>query len=142
AIFVMFELRTRQPMVDLRLLKNRLFRSILSVSLLAGAAFLGTLFALPLFLQEARGESALTAGLTTMPEDIGIVLSTQVVARLYPVFGPRRLMVFGLLLVSASIACLGFFGEEASLWIIRMLMFLIGVGMSNIILPNQAASMA
>lgn len=141
-IFVVVELRTREPMVDLRLLSNRLFRSIMSVSLLAGAAFLGTLFVLPLFLQEARGESALTAGLATMPEAIGIVIATQVVARLYPRFGPRRLMFFGLMLVSVSIAGLGFIGQETSLWFVRILMFLIGVGMANIILPNQAASMA
>lgn len=141
-IFVVVELRTDQPMVDLRLLSNRLFRSIMSVSLLAGAAFLGTLFVLPLFLQEARGESALTAGLATMPEAIGIVIATQVVALLYPRFGPRRLMAFGLVLVAVSIAGLGFVGMETSLWVVRILMFLIGVGMAHIILPNQAASMA
>lgn len=140
--FVVVELRTSQPMVDLRLLSNRLFRSIMSVSLLAGAAFLGTLFVVPLFLQEARGESALTAGVATMPEAIGIVVSTQVVAVLYPRLGPRRLMAFGLVLVSVSIAGLGFVGQETPLPIVMILMFLIGVGMANVILPNQAASMA
>lgn len=142
AAFVMVELRVAHPMVQLRLLSNRLFLAINRVSIFGSAGFLGALFLLPLFLQEARGESALTAGLTTMPEAIGVVVSTQIVARIYPRIGPRRLMAFGLVLVTFTIGGLGFVGQETSLWVVRVLMFLIGVGMAYVFLPNQAASMA
>lgn len=142
AIFVVVELRMSQPMVQLRLLSNRLFRAMMRVSFFASAGFLGALFLLPLFLQEARGESALTAGLTTMPEAIGVVVSTQVVARIYPRFGPRRLMAAGLLLVAITVGLLGFVGQETPLWIVQVLMFLVGIGMAYVFLPNQAASMA
>ncbi|HVL25202.1 MAG TPA: MFS transporter, partial [Thermomicrobiales bacterium] len=142
AAFVVVELRTAQPMVRLRLLGNRLFRSTLTVSMLGSAGFIGALFLLPLFLQEARGTSALTAGLATMPEAIGVVLSTQVVARIYPRVGPRRLMASGLVLVAVTVGLLGFVGAETNLWVVRVLMFFIGVGMAYVFLPNQAASMA
>jgi EmrB/QacA subfamily drug resistance transporter len=140
--FVMVELRTAQPMVRLRLLGNRLFRSTLTVSMLGSAGFIGALFLLPLFLQEARGTSPLTAGLATMPEAIGVVLSTQLVARIYPHIGPRRLMAVGLVLVAVTVGLLGFVGTETNLWVVRVLMFFIGVGMAYVFLPNQAASMA
>src|SRR5438105_3579492 len=52
--FVVVELRTREPMVDLRLFGNRLFRSSNLVSMFSSAGFLGVLFAAPLFLQEAQ----------------------------------------------------------------------------------------
>ncbi|HEV2072497.1 MAG TPA: MDR family MFS transporter [Thermomicrobiales bacterium] len=142
AIFVVVELRTRQPMVQLRLLSNRLFRAIIRVSIFGTAGFLGALFLLPLFLQEVRGESALTAGLTTMPEAIGVVLATQVVARIYPLIGPRRLMASGLVLVAISVALLGMVGRETPLWVVQVVMFFVGVGMAFVFLPNQAASMA
>jgi EmrB/QacA subfamily drug resistance transporter len=142
AVFVVVELRVRQPMVRLRLLSNRLFRAMMRVSIFASAGFLGALFLLPLFLQEVRGESALTAGLTTMPEAIGVVVSTQIVARIYPRFGPSRLMAFGLMLVAITVAMLGFVGEQTPLWIVQVLMFFVGVGMAYVFLPNQAASMA
>jgi EmrB/QacA subfamily drug resistance transporter len=140
--FVLVELRTARPMVQLRLLGNRLFRSTLTVSMFGSAGFIGALFLLPLFLQEGRGTSALTAGLTTMPEAIGVVLSTQLVARIYPHIGPRRLMAFGLVLVAITVALLGFVEQGTTLWVVRVLMFFIGVGMAYVFLPNQAASMA
>lgn len=142
AVFVFVELRARQPMVQLRLLSNRLFRSTVVVSIFGSAGFIGALFLLPLFLQEARGTSALTAGLTTMPEAIGVVISTQLVARLYPRIGPRRLMTFGLTMVSITVGALGFVQQETPLWLVQVLMFLVGVGMAYVFLPNQAASMA
>jgi len=103
---------------------------------------LGALFLLPLFLQEGRGTSALTAGLATMPEAIGVVISTQIVARIYPHIGPRRLMASGLVMVAITVGLLGFIGAETNLWVVRILMFLVGVGMAYLFLPNQAASMA
>src|SRR2546421_7260936 len=96
AVFVVVELRRQEPLLDLRLLNNRLFRVTNLVSLFSGAGFLGVLFVAPLFLQEGLGVSALTSGLTTFPEALGVLFSTQVVARLYPRIGPRRLMAAGL----------------------------------------------
>ena len=124
--FVVVELRVPEPMIDLRLLHDRLFRSTNLVSFFAYAGFLGTLFIAPLYLQEARGVSALVSGLTTFPEAIGVVVSTQLVARLYPWIGPRRLMAGGLTGVAILMALLTQMGQDTSLWVMRALMFLIG----------------
>jgi EmrB/QacA subfamily drug resistance transporter len=140
--FVVVELRVPEPMIDLGLLHDRLFRSTNLVSLFAYAAFLGTLFVAPLFLQEARGVSALISGLTTFPEAIGVVLSTQLVARLYPRIGPRRLMAGGLTGVSILMALLTLMGQETNLWVMRVLMFLMGAGMAYAFLPLRAAAFA
>jgi len=141
-LFVAVELRSAAPMVQLRLLGNRLFRTTLLASLCASAGFVGVLFLVPLFLQEARGASPLSSGLTTFPEAIGVVLSTQLVARLYPRIGPRRLMAGGLVGVATAIALLCVISLESSPWLVRGLMFLVGVGMAYVFLPNQAASLA
>ena len=82
--FVVVELRRREPLLDLRLLGNRLFRTASLVSLVSSAGFLGVLFVAPLFLQQGLGVTPLTSGLTTFPEALGVVLSSQIVARLYP----------------------------------------------------------
>ncbi len=140
--FVLVELRVPEPMIDLGLLHDRLFRSTNLVSLFAYAGFLGTLFIAPLFLQEARGVSALVSGLTTFPEAIGVVLSTQLVARLYPRIGPRRLMAGGLTGVSIMMALLTFMGQDTNLWVMRALMFLMGAGMAYAFLPLRAAAFA
>lgn len=140
--FVWHELRTPEPMVDLRLISNRLFFGTMRVSFFATAGFLGTLFLVPLFLQDVRGVTPLVAGLTTMPEAIGVVVSTQIVARIYPRFGPSKLMSSSLLMVAIAIFALSRVTMTTPLWLVGIWMFLIGVGMAGVFLPNQAASMA
>lgn len=142
SIFAVVELRVPNPMVQLRLLANRLFRTTLTTSLFASAGFIGVLFLTPLFLQEVRGASALNSGLTTFPEALGVVCSTQLVARLYPRIGPRRLMFGGLLGVATTITLLSMISPDTNPWVVRLLMFMVGVGMAYVFLPNQAASLA
>ena len=97
-VFVLVELRTTRPMVDLHLLRGRLFRSTNCVMFLAAAAFLGMLYLIPLYFQDARGLSALQSGLSTFPEAIGVMLGAQFASRfLYPRIGPRRHITGGLL---------------------------------------------
>src|SRR2546421_8903105 len=96
ATFIVTELWRQEPLLDLRLLGNRLFRTANLVSLVSSAGFLGVLFIGPLFLQEGLGVTPLTSGLTTFPEALGVVTSTQIVARTLPPGGPRRPLAAGL----------------------------------------------
>jgi EmrB/QacA subfamily drug resistance transporter len=139
---VFVELAVRDPLLDLRLLHNRLFRDCTVVGVVAFGGFLGTLFVLPLFLQEATGRSAMTSGLTTFPEALGVLALTQVAGRLYPSVGPRRLMAGGLLMMSAVIALLSLLEASTSLWLIRLAMFGIGGGLAFVIISQQAAAFA
>ena len=72
-------------MIDLRLVGNRLFRSTTIVLFIGMAAFLGTLYLVALFFQDGLGLSALSSGLSTFPEAIGVMIGAQIATRLYPV---------------------------------------------------------
>ena len=141
-VFVFVELRSTHPILNLRLFHNRGFRSNNLVTLFSAAGFLGLLYAVPLFLQQARGVSALTSGLTTFPEAVGVLVSTQFVARLYPNIGPRRLIFGGLTGVAIFMAFMSLIGQDTSLWLARTLMFLIGAGMAFSFTSTQAAAFA
>jgi EmrB/QacA subfamily drug resistance transporter len=141
-VFVFVELRSSHPMLDLRLYRNRVFRTGNLISLFSGAGFLGLLYAAPLFLQEARGVTALTSGLTTFPEAVGVLIGTQIAARLYPNVGPRRLIFGGLFGVAVVMTLMTSIGQETSLWLMRLLMLLIGVGMAFSFTSVQAAAFA
>lgn len=140
--FVAFELRTPEPMLDLRLFADRLFRTTNLVMLFSIAGFLGLLFVLPLFLQEARGVSALVSGLTTFPEALGVVAATQIVARIYPRIGPRRLIAAGLTVVTMLMCVFCLIDLTTNLWLIRGLMFLTGAGMAYTFIPTPTAAFA
>lgn len=142
AALVVVELRRDDPMLDLRLLGNRIFRTVNAAMVAAWAMFLGVLFVMPLFLQQLRGLSATQSGLTTFTEAIGVIVTSQIAARLYPRVGPRRLMVFGLLVTSA--VTLGFttIDLDTSGWVLRIGMFALGLGMGFMIMAQQAAAFA
>lgn len=137
------ELRVPQPMIDLRLLANRLFRVSNVVMVLGSAAFLGTLYVVSLFFQDGRGLSALGSGLSTFPEAIGVMSGAQVASRvLYPILGPRRHVFGGLVGVAAAIGLMALVGPQTNLWWMRLLMFLMGFAMAQVFVPIQAAAFA
>ena len=142
-VFVFVELRTTRPMVDLHLLRGRLFRSTNCVMFLAAAAFLGMLYLIPLYFQDARGLSALQSGLSTFPEAIGVMLGAQFASRfLYPRIGPRRHITGGLIGLAVCMLALTQISVTTNLWFIRGLMFVLGWMMAQVMVPNQAASFA
>jgi EmrB/QacA subfamily drug resistance transporter len=142
-VMVFVELRTSQPMVDLRLLGNKLFRESNIVMVLASVAFLGTLYAISLYYQDGRGLSALGSGLSTFPEALGVMAGAQLASRwLYPRLGPRRHVAIGLLGTAASIGLLALLGPTTSLWWARLLMLTLGFSMGQIFVPLQAAAFA
>jgi EmrB/QacA subfamily drug resistance transporter len=143
ATMVVVELRTTEPIVALRLLGNRLFRSANGVMILTSVAFLGSLYVISLYYQDGRGLSPLASGLSTFPEAIGVMIGAQLASRvLYPLLGPRRHITLGLLGTTASIGLLSLLGAGSSLWWARLLMFTLGLAMGQVFVPTQAAAFA
>ena len=144
ALMVRVEMSVDQPMINLRLFGDRLFRwtNVLVVMTMTG--FFGVLYLVPLYYQDARGLSALNSGLSTFPEAIGVMISAQVVSRyLYPVIGPRRLMAAGLSGIAlVTVAMAGASGPTTSLWYMRVLMFALGLGIPFVMMSMQAAAFA
>lgn len=142
-LMVVVELRAHQPLLDLRLFTDRLFRSNSGVMVLAGSAFGGMLYLLALFFQDALHRTALEAGLNIFPEAVGVVTGSQIVTRLaYPALGPRRVIIAGLCVVAATALALASVGPATNPWVVRIFVYLLGVGMSGIFMPTQAAAFA
>jgi EmrB/QacA subfamily drug resistance transporter len=143
AIMIGVELRIPDPMVALRLLGNRLFRSSNIVMVLGSIAFLGVLYVVSLYYQDGRGLSALGSGLSTFPEAVGVMIGSQVASRfLYRTLGPRRHVSLGLIGVSLSIGLMALLGPHTSLWWARLLMFTLGLAMASVFVPVQTVAFA
>jgi EmrB/QacA subfamily drug resistance transporter len=136
------ELRIPSPMLDLRLLHNRMFRQCNLVSMFSMGSFIGVTFVMPLYLQLLRGMTPLASGLTTFPQAFGIMISSLIAGRVYARIGPRRLMSGGFFAAALTIALYTTLGLHTSLWLIRALMFGRGLCMGFAFVPMQAASYA
>jgi MFS family permease len=141
ALLVWVELHAARPMIDFRLLRNRLFGVANLASLFAAGGFLGLLFIAPIWLQTGRGLSALVSGSSTAPEALGVLVSSQLVGRIYPRVGPRRLISGGLIGVTAATCLLALLLND-NLWLFRGVMFAIGVGWAYVVISLNAGLFA
>lgn len=102
--FVRWELRCPEPMLDLSYLRNPRF-SVASMSIgVTSFALFGASFVTTQFLQDAKGYSALQAGLAATPLALGLVIGAGSSAKLSARAGTTRIVVAGLLVLGALLA--------------------------------------
>jgi EmrB/QacA subfamily drug resistance transporter len=142
-VLVVIELRIPEPILALRLFRDRLFRIINLSAALAYAGFFGMIFVLPLYLQSLRGYTAFQSGLAQSPQAIGVFLVSNLLGRrLYRAIGPRRLMVVGTA-VTAGITCLYATADLTTpLSVIAGYSFLRGLAVGMVFVSIQTAAYA
>ena len=101
---VAVELRVSAPVVELRLLRNRLFASANISLILSFLALFAVSFMLPFYLEELRGYTAEEAGFLLTPLPLTIAVIAPFSGSLADRIGTRWLASIGL-----AIACVGLF---------------------------------
>ncbi|WP_458463409.1 MDR family MFS transporter [Paenibacillus sp.] len=142
ALLVVVELRAKQPLLDLRLLKHRLFRYTGLVSVCGAAGLLGMLYVFPLMYQNVLQASALETGLTTFPEALGLMIASQLVPWTYPRLGPRKLISMGLICTAVIFITLSQITVDTNPWFIRSLLFGVGIFLGQTVGAVQIAAFA
>ncbi|HEY4320340.1 MAG TPA: DHA2 family efflux MFS transporter permease subunit [Gemmatimonadales bacterium] len=128
--FVVVELfHARDPLLDFRLFRNRVFVNASVVGWVSVLALFGAEFLLPNYLQVLRGLSALQSGLTVLPLAIAAGIVTPIAGRLYDRIGPRTLAVAGFVVLCVNTFQLSELTGETSLAHIRFLMAMRGVAL-------------
>jgi MFS family permease len=135
------ERRVADPIIDLGLLRNRVFTSALVSMTLAMLALFAIGFLLPFYFEELRGYSATRSGLflTALPLTLAIVapLSGSVADR----FGSRWLAAAGLTIACLGLAALARLDAQSSAWDIVWPLVLTGFGQGLFMTPNARALM-
>jgi EmrB/QacA subfamily drug resistance transporter len=110
--FAVHELRTRAPMLDIRLFRNPRFSAASGAIALLFFAMFGLMFFMTQYLQGVLGYSALDAGLRTLPIAGGLILAGPLSARLGERLGARVVVTSGMLVVAAAMVWLS--GADAA----------------------------
>jgi EmrB/QacA subfamily drug resistance transporter len=106
AAFVMWELRTKQPMLPMRFFRNRVFALANVASLLMFFGMFGSIFLLAQFFQTVQGYSALGSGLRILPWTLMPMFIAPIAGALSDRIGGGRLMGVGLTLQAGGLAAL------------------------------------
>ena len=129
ALFVWRSLRSKNPILDLSLFKNRVFSTANGALFFLGAAFLSTVAFLPLFMINVVGVSATSAGLSLVPLSLGVVFGAIVSGQLVSRFGHYRLlMLIGGAILSVGVWLLSSMSPDIPYWQVTLYMVVCGLG--------------
>ncbi|MBM7785588.1 MFS transporter [Tenggerimyces flavus] len=105
--FVVRQARARNPLLPLRIFRNRTLTAANISQMLMIAAMMGFQFVVALYLQRVLGYDALATGLAFLPITFAIgIVSLGLSARLVTRFGPRRVLIAGQLFLAVGFVIL------------------------------------
>jgi MFS transporter, DHA2 family, multidrug resistance protein len=140
-LFILRELTTKNPIVNLRVLRDRNFAAGTLLITLVGVALYSAITLIPLFLQTLMGYTALQSGIAVATRGLGALLTMPVVGYLTGVVDFRRLIACGFCLVAASLWLIGGLNLEIAMWQIAWPSIVTGVGLAMVFVPLSAVAM-
>jgi EmrB/QacA subfamily drug resistance transporter len=142
AAFIVVELRVTEPIVPLRLFRERTTTLAVVASVAVGVSMFGSTVFLGQYLQISRGYSPTEAGLLTIPMVGGLFLSSTVSGILITRFGRwKGFLVGGGVLILGGFGLLSTIDHETNMVVLCTFLFVLGVGigmtMQNLVLAVQ-----
>jgi EmrB/QacA subfamily drug resistance transporter len=139
--FVVVESRARSPLVPMRLFRSRALRTGSAALALNGAAFLAMFFLTAVFLQQVRGNSALSTGIQLLPMGLAAIIAAVAVSRLVTAIGTRAVQIAGATLSVAGLLWISTVGVHTA-YLTGLLpgFALYGAGILSINVPAQISA--
>jgi EmrB/QacA subfamily drug resistance transporter len=141
ALFVRHALRASEPLVDLRLFRNRTYAASCAMLMLFATAVFGGMLLLPLYFQTVRGESAFDTGLLLAPQGFGAMLMMPIAGQLVDKTGVGRVVIVGMTLIMGTFVALTQLSADTSYWLIGVVLFVMGLGMGATMMPVFSGAM-
>lgn len=139
---VLNERRARQPLIPLRLFRDRTIVLAVIASIAVGVALFGTTVFLTQYMQIARGLSPTESGLLTIPLVFGLFTASTLIGRIVTRTGRyKKWMMLGAVLMTVGLGLMGTLDETTNLVELGFFMVLVGAGvgmmMQNLVLVVQ-----
>src|SRR5262249_19468659 len=140
-LFVIRELTTDHPVVDLHVFKERTFSTGVFLMTVLGFVLYGSLVLLPIFLQTLLGYPSLQAGIAMAPRGFGSFLAMPLIGILVAKTDPRKLLALGLVAASFTLYWLSKLNLNAGYWDIAWPQFIQGVSLGLLFVPLTTVTM-
>jgi len=141
-LFVVHSLVAKDPVLDLRVLKDRTYSTGVFLMTVLGFVLFGSLVMIPLFLQTVLGYPALQAGIAMAPRGIGSFLAMPLIGILMGKLDPRKMLVAGLVIGGVTLYLLANINLNAGYWDIFWPQLIQGSAMGLLFIPLSTMSMA
>jgi EmrB/QacA subfamily drug resistance transporter len=143
ALFVVVESRVAQPLLPLRVVRDRVRAGAFLLQAVVGTLMIGALLYLSFHLQVVMGLSPLRAGIGSVPMTLVVLALAPVVTVVLPRTGPRPLMVAGPLVAAAGLLLLSRVTPGGP-YVAEILpsQLVLGVGLALVLVPLQNVALA
>jgi EmrB/QacA subfamily drug resistance transporter len=138
---ILVERRVKDPILDLHLLKNRVFASANISFILCMLALFAVGFLLPFYFEELRGFSTIEAGLLLTPLSLSLAIVAPISGIPADRIGSRWLSPIGLAIACIGLVLLSRLNEQTSIWGIVWPLLVTGLGQGIFQAPNTRAIM-
>lgn len=139
AVFVAWELRKRDPLLDPRLFKNPAFAAGTASITLQFFAFFGFIFVIMQYLQLVRGDKPLLAAVSVLPMAGGLIPASRLAPRASEKAGARACCALGLTLAALALAWLAHMNGTTAYWQLAVGLVPLGAGMGLAMTPATTA---
>jgi DHA2 family multidrug resistance protein len=139
--FVIRELRTRHPVVDLRVFRHATYSMGVLLTTVLGFVLYGSLVLLPVMLQTLMRYSAVEAGIALAPRGLGSFIAMPLTGLATDRFDPRKLVGVGLLLGAYSLFWFSWLNLEAGYWDLFWPQFFQGFAVGLLFVPLTTVTM-
>jgi EmrB/QacA subfamily drug resistance transporter len=139
AVFVRWDRRRSDPLLDLKLFASRTFSSALGAVTALFFAMFGVSYLLSQYIQFVQGADPFGVGIRFLPVAAGNVLGSNTSARLTQRFGLRTMMLTGMFLVTGGLIALATLTVASGFLVVGIAFGLIGLGMGLAIAPASNA---
>ncbi len=140
-LWVAIESRSRAPMLDLTLFRNRLFAAATAAAFINGLARFALMFLFVFYFQGAQGATPIEAGVKLIPLAVGMLVASPLAGVYADRHGSRGLAAAGMLLSACALAAMTTMGVDTPYWQSGLWLAAIGVGSGMFNSPNTAAMM-
>lgn len=140
-LFIVKELISDHPAVNLKVLKDINLSANSFLSMVFSLGMFGSLFLLPMFLQNIMGYSAYDAGLAIMSRGLAMAFAMPLAGKLFNKLGPKVLVGTGFVLAIISSIQLGSLSLDMGFWEIFWPQFIQGIGFGFIIVSLNVSSL-
>ena len=134
-LFVVRQFKLEEPLLNLRVFKNKVFVYSCLVSMVVFSSMIATEMLLPIYMQTGRQFSAIESGLLLLPGAIIMGIMSPITGRLFDKFGPRVLVLTGLTIMAASTFGLMQLGTDTSIVYICIVYAIRMLGVSMALMP-------
>ncbi|MES2631301.1 MAG: MFS transporter [Patescibacteria group bacterium] len=141
-LFVLWEIRSKSPMLDMKLFKNRAF-SVSSLTLtLVFLAMSGVFFSMSQLLQLILGYSALESSLLMIPLMLPMMFLGPFIPSVVKKIGARNVISIGLVMTAVAFLIMATWTKDMTYWHLFGGMFLMMAGISAAMTPGTNILMA